>query len=152
MLLSCPFSGRRKEAAKASSGRFKNGEGAGIDTRGGYGVPTGTTYLVDMGDGHTLAVHEQLIIWGGLTSIARLLQLLEVLLGMGADLHEGACLDQLGNFLPGLPVQPEAIQEEHMLFVCPSTYRFPEKRHSYIDEVGFFTKKNKREGSLPTNL
>mmetsp|Transcript_36168 Transcript_36168/g.87296 ORF Transcript_36168/g.87296 Transcript_36168/m.87296 type:complete len:288 (+) Transcript_36168:1978-2841(+) len=58
---------------------------------------------------------------GRLSVLARLGKLLEVFLGVGANLHDGPGLDERRNLLPTLAVLLEALEEEAVFLGCPST-------------------------------
>lgn len=81
-----------------------------------------THLLAPAARGHALAVHEQVavrLLGRDAVQLRELLLLEVVLLRVGADLDEGAGLDHLGDLLPVLPVQLQALQEEQVLLVRP---------------------------------
>lgn len=73
--------------------------------------------------GHSLPIHQQLNVFLPTPpALLGLCHLLEVLLSVAADLHQAPCLDHSADFFPILPVQLQALQEQYVFFIGPSTW------------------------------
>ena len=57
---------------------------------------------------------------------------------MRADLHDGASLDELGNFFPLLAVRVEPVEEQLMLFGGPATSVFKPGTGLFLGRRFFF--------------